>query len=236
MKQTVVIISGWAHGLEAIRPMGAALAPQFNVQLLTGSQVLRDQKIPEADYIVTGSMGGLLAMELLPARCQKLVLLSSTAKFCAAEDYACGTSEKVLKRMLRMLKRNPDAVLQDFFKNVHFPHTFASVRRERQNTKEKGLQSSSHTSASVQEPLASLVTGLEYLLASDVRATVPTLKIPVHLFHGEADRIIPKSAADWLHAHLPDSRLTLFEDEGHALPAYHFTAIMDEISSFLELH
>ena len=67
---SVLIISGWAHGIDAIKPMGDALADQFAIELRTGSQVLREQSIPDADYIVTGSMGGLLAMELLPASCK----------------------------------------------------------------------------------------------------------------------------------------------------------------------
>lgn len=211
--KTVLIISGWAHGIEAIRPLGEALADTFDVQLLTGTQVLKERKVPDADYIVTGSMGGLLAMELLPERCKKLVLISSTAKFCAAAGYPCGTHEKILKRMILMLKRNPDAVLADFFKNVHYPNTF-------------------HTCANVEEPLDSLVAGLEYLLTSDVRATVPTLGIPVQLFHGSEDRIIPLAATEWLHKNLPDSQLTVYED-GHGLAAHHFKPMMVEIRRFL---
>ena len=210
--KSVVIISGWAHGIEAIRPMGVALADAFDVQLLTGNQVLKDQKIPDADYIVTGSMGGLLAMELLPERCQKLVLISSTAKFCADGDYTCGTHEKILKRMILMLKRNPEAVLTDFYKNVHAPNPPLKTAPECD--------------------LDNLVAGLKYLLTSDVRTKVPTLGIPVQLFHGSEDQIIPKEAANWLHNNLPNSRLTMYKD-GHGLAAHHFKPMMQEIRSFL---
>ena len=213
MKPTLVIISGWAHGLDAIKPMGEALANRFDVQLLTGAQVLKEQRIPDADYIVTGSMGGLLAMELLPGSCQKLVLISSTAKFCAGEGYPCGTHEKILKRMILQLKRNPTVVLAAFYKNVHYPHSALKPDPE-----------CSHEE---------LVAGLEYLLSSDVRDRVPKIKIPVLLLHGAEDRIIPHTAAEWLNNHLPDSRLKVFDNDGHALPAHHFDEIMDEISNFL---
>jgi len=214
MKPTVLIISGWAHGIDAIQPMGDALADLYDVQLLTGSQVLKDQRIPETDYIVTGSMGGLLAMELLPDCCRKLVLISSTAKFCAGEDYAYGTPERILKRMILQLKRNPEPVLKAFYQNVHYPHKF-------------------HTCAGVKESLDSLVAGLEYLLTSDARTIVPTLGIPVLLLHGTEDRIIPPTAAEWLHAHLPQSQLNLFENNGHALPAHRCGEVMTAIQSFL---
>lgn len=193
--------------------MGDALSDGFEVRLMTGSQVLEEQRIPDADYIVTGSMGGVLAMELLPESCQKLVLISSTAKFCASEAYACGTPEKILKRMILMLKRNPEAVLAEFYKNVHYPHP--------------------HTCASVREPLDALVAGLEYLLASDIRAKVPSIRIPTLLLHGAQDRIIPAGAAEWLHENLPNTTLEIYADGGHALPAHHFTKVMDRVSAFL---
>ena len=213
MKPSLLLISGWAHGLDAIRPMGDALAERFDVQLLSGAQVLKEWHIPETDYLVTGSMGGLLALELLPQSCKKLVLISSTAKFCASEGYPSGTHEKILKRMILQLKRNPEAVLAEFYKNVHHPHPALKT----------------DPGASLEE----LVEGLEYLLASDVRERVPSIDIPVLLLHGAEDRIIPPSAAERLHDHLPDSRLQVFENGGHALPAHHFGEVMDEISRFL---
>ncbi|MDF7806553.1 alpha/beta hydrolase [Pontiellaceae bacterium B12219] len=217
--KSVVIISGWAHGIEAIQPMGDVLSDQFEVQLITGSQVLKEQYIPDADYIITGSMGGLLAMELLPVSCQKLVLISSTAKFCSAENYPCGTHEKILKRMILQLKRNPAAVLDEFFKNVHFP-----MRESRQAI-------ASRNAAAF--PLEELVSGLEYLLQSDVRSTVPTLGIPVQIFHGLEDRIIPAGAAEWLHHHLPNSQLKIYKGHGHALPAHQFGAVINSIRAFI---
>jgi pimeloyl-ACP methyl ester carboxylesterase len=213
MKPTLLAISGWAHGLDAIKPMGDALADRFDVRLLTGAQVLRERVVPSADYIVTGSMGGLLAMELLPENCKKLVLISSTARFCAVDGYECGTPERVLKRMILQLKRNPEAVLDAFFKNVHFPHPAPKTN--------PGC------------PHDELVKGLEYLLASDVREKVPTLGIPVLLLHGAEDRIIPASASEWLHTHLPDSRLMVFKNSGHALPAHQFDKTMEEIGRFI---
>ncbi len=218
MNRTVLIISGWAHGLDAIRPMGDALADQFDVQLMTGDQVLKERKVPDADFIVTGSMGGLLAMELLPDSCKKLVLISSTAKFCAGEDYPCGTPEKVLKRMILQLKRNPDAVLSEFFKNVHFPH------RQSRQAIQMQLQ---------RDENEDLIAGLEYLLSSDVRTQLPNIEIPVLLLHGADDRIIPSAAAEWLYNQLPDSELKIYENAGHALPAHHFAEVINKITRFL---
>jgi pimeloyl-[acyl-carrier protein] methyl ester esterase len=215
----LLLISGWAHGIDAIQPMGDALADRFDVHLMTSSEVLNSRHIPNADYIVTGSMGGLLAMELLPASCKKLVLISSTAKFCTDEGYPCGTPEKMLRRMIKQLKRDPETVLDEFFRNVHFP-----FRESRQAT---AIRRNSPPD------LDHLVAGLEYLLDSDIREKVPAIEIPVLLLHGADDRIIPSTASEWLYANLPDSTLRLIENDGHALPAHHFAAVMKEIREFL---
>lgn len=212
--KTGLIISGWAHGLQAIRPIGNALSDRFEVKLLTGTEVLKAQSIPDADFIVTGSMGGLLAMQYLPSSCRKLVLISSTARFCTTENYPCGTPEKILKRMIVQLKRNPETVLNEFYKNVHHPHEF-------------------HTFEGVNEPLDDLVAGLEYLLESDVREKVPQINIPVQLFHGSQDRIIPPGASEWLQANLANSTLSVYND-GHGLAAHRFSEMLDEINLFLK--
>jgi pimeloyl-ACP methyl ester carboxylesterase len=211
--KSVLIISGWAHGIGAIRPMGDALADEFDVQLMTGNEALKDQHIPDVDYIVTGSMGGLLALEHLPETCKKLVLISSTAKFCATDGYACGTHEKILKRMILQLKRSPEAVLDAFYENVHYPHEVVKTDPETEQE--------------------DLVAGLEYLLNSDVRDQVEHIDIPVLILHGAEDRIIPKAAAEWLAEQLPQSTLQLFENDGHALPAHHFKEVMGAIKAFL---
>lgn len=228
--KSVLIISGWAHGIDAIKPMGDELSEYFEVQLLTGAQVLNDPIIPSVDYIVTGSMGGLLAMELLPKSCRKLVLISSTAKFCAGEEYDCGTSEKILRRMILQLKRNPEAVLAEFFKNVHFPQ-----KESRRSILLRSAQMETPSGTTEQDApftLNDLLTGLEYLRSTDLRLQTPNLMIPVLLLHGSDDRIIPPSAAEWLHTHLPDSQLQIFENGGHALPAHHFRKVIHKILCF----
>jgi len=193
--------------------------------------VLTDRLIPPTDTIITGSMGGLLALELLPESCSKLVLISSTAKFCADEDYACGTPEKVLRRMIIQLERNPEAVLEEFFKNVHYPHE--ECRRSILLRCAPEMNATSVTEQDAPSTLEDLVTGLEYLRDSDVRVRIPAIGIPVLLLHGANDRIIPPAAAEWLHHHLPDSRIRIIENDGHALLAHHFDEITNEILNFL---
>jgi len=231
-KPSLLLITGWAHGKEAMQPLADALSADYDIQILTGAQVLKDRSIPPADYIITGSMGGLLALELLPESCRKLVLVSSTAKFCSGPDYSCGTSERVLQRMIRQLRRDPDAVLEEFFRNVHYPHE--ECRRSILLRCDAKVDSACSTEQDAPSTLDDLAAGLEYLRSTDLRPQTPDIRIPVLLIHGADDRIIPVAAAEWLHGHLPNSRMRIFENNGHALLSHHFDEIMCEISCFLK--
>lgn len=226
MKKSITFITGWAHGPETMAPLADRLSDAFDTQIATGAQVLRERCIPETDYIVAGSMGGLLSLELLPKNCKKLVLISSTARFCATEDYAFGTPERMLKRMLLLMDRNPQAVLEDFFKNVHAPQRQSRIAIQQQATCwEKALEDSA--------TLAELKIGLEYLLYADLREHIPAISSSTLILHGDQDRIIPVGAAEWLHKNLPNSQLQLFEGFGHALPAHQLQRISRAIYRFL---
>ncbi|MBI9019857.1 MAG: alpha/beta fold hydrolase [Verrucomicrobia bacterium] len=193
MKPSLTLITGWAHGTESLQPLAEQLSTEFDVRILTGAQVLAEKKIPDADFVIGWSMGGMLAIEYLPARCKKLVLISSTARFCAAENYPCGVPEKVLRRMIVQLKRDPGTVLAEFYKNVSHPHP-----------PKPGSCAYEH-----------LAEGLDYLRTADLREKVPTIGNPVLLLHGEEDLIIPPAASDWLAQHLPTARSVRLAGEGH---------------------
>ena len=212
----LLIISGWAHSTHAIEPIGKRLAHQYRVELLSGAEALQRAHLPEADAILTGSMGGLLAFERLPSSCKKVVLLSGTACFCKKEGYTHGTAERILDRMIHQLEKDPAALLDAFFCNVHAPQ-----KPSRQNK------------AHPPSDLHALREGLLYLRDTDLRTLIPTLQLPVLLMHGTADHIIPVGAALWLDQHLPESQLVTYEGLGHALAAHAFEQTMQAAERFL---
>ena len=50
----------------------------------------------------------------------------------------------------------------------------------------------------------------------DLRSAVPQIRQPVRLLHGAGDTLMPVAAAEWLADTLPDGRLSIFADAGHA--------------------
>ena len=212
----LLIISGWAHSTHVIEPIGKRFAHECKVELLSGAEALQLTRLPEADAILTGSMGGLLAFERLPSSCEKVVILSGTACFCKKEGYTYGTAERILDRMIAQLEQDPTSLLDAFFCNVHAPQKPSRQNRPHPPT-----------------DLNALREGLLYLRDTDLRTLIPSLHLPVLLMHGTADKIIPVEAAHWLDQHLPESQLITLEGLGHALAAHAFEQTMQAAEHFL---
>lgn len=213
--EKLLLITGWAHGTAAFHPLAEKLSSDFSIQLLSAADVLAGQKIPDAEFIAGWSMGGLLAMAQLPAACKKLVLISSTARFCTADGYDCGTPQKTLRSFSTLLRRKPQTVLPEIAGNIYRPHAVPEFPPEDASS------------------LTVLAEGLDYLRETDLREKTVSIQIPVLLLHGTEDSMIPSAASAWLHEQLPDSQLELLPGEGHAVPLQNPTLIADRINCFL---
>lgn len=56
----------------------------------------------------------------------------------------------------------------------------------------------------------------------------------IHLWHGDADRIVPCQHSQFVHSKLPDSTLTIIPGEGHfSLPIMHARAILTALTNAL---
>ena len=216
MKKKLLIISGWAHSIKSIQPMGDRLSKKFDTTLISGTDALAMERLPENDFILTGSMGGLIAIERLPQCCKKLVLLSATACFCKRADYMHGTDSRVIKRMVRRLDKDPKTLIDKFFMNVHSPQKPSRQKKENAELDINGLKD-----------------GLYYLKETDLRKLIPRIEIPILIMHGKDDKIIPIGAAEWLDENLQKSELIIYEGMGHALAAHDFESTMKAAENFL---
>jgi pimeloyl-[acyl-carrier protein] methyl ester esterase len=212
----LLLITGWAHGPAAFRPLAGCLNEAFDVKVLSAAELLAGRDMPEAEWIVGWSMGGMLAMEHLPRSCRKLVLLASTARFGATEGYTCGTLELTTRWIRACLRRNPEAVLPDLGKSIYQPFAIPDFP------------------PADSSDLKVLAKGLDYLLKTDLREKIASIKTPTLLLHGTKDSLIPHEASAWLHERLPDSQLKLFPGEGHAVALQNPDLVARQIETFLQ--
>src|SRR3989339_1200937 len=136
-------------------------------------------------------MGGMLALQMaidLPDKIKGLVLVSTTPKFVAGDDYPCGLSPVLLKKIRRDILRDGIGVFHHLaFKHSNYP----------------GRENLSCEAA---------MTVLDELEKIDLRARLDKIKMPTLIIHGEKDEICLPSAAEYMHNRINGSRVVLLKD------------------------
>lgn len=158
-------------------------------------------KLPSEAVVVGWSMGGMIALQLAlahPDLCRKLVLISTTPKFCADEGWTHGASRQNFTAFTEALRNTPEALLARF-----------RAQQRRGDTHERRLRRTPETGPdpAPQPNIEALDTALGILRDTDFREQVGRIQIPTLLIHGAADVVIPLAAARWLAQHLPQARL-----------------------------
>ena len=174
--------------------------------------------------ILGWSTGGVVALESAgrtPERVRRLILLSTTPKFCADESFPHGTPLPNLRAMQKGIRRAPEQTMMQFLVQAGTPLRMDDGQIE---------ETVADAMAQGRDVLAH---GLQYLETSDFRQAVPGIDCPALIIHGQRDRIIPWRAAEWLHQNLPHSELLLYPRGGHLLTAQHGNEIVPKIEKFL---
>lgn len=157
------------------------------------------------------SLGGQALLEAaakMPGYFKALVLVGVSPCFVAKRDFPFGQSAGVAKRMLKDLKKDFTKTVQRFY-----PLNF---------TEKELLQPEARWFIELyKKPRTKLfrdstVTALEALLAIDLRNIISHIKIPVLIIHGEKDTVCPVDTGRYLAENLPDAKLEIFKNAGHA--------------------
>jgi pimeloyl-[acyl-carrier protein] methyl ester esterase len=72
----------------------------------------------------------------------------------------------------------------------------------------------------------------ECLYDVDLRPHIAQIRQPSLIIHGEADRIVPVSAAEWLASQLPNSELRILPGAGHVPTMTHPQLVATAIDQF----
>ena len=239
----LLLISGWAHGEEALRPVAEAMAGCGQIGLLSlASSSFGDEaeegfssyartisshldKLGEPACIVGWSTGGVAALETsarYPEKVACLVLLSATARFRTAEGYTSGVRPAVLRAMLRGLRKNPETVVSEFISRALHPLNFH----------EEAL--AERTRAALAAGTDSLARGLEYLADADLRRELVSIALPCLIIHGRQDMIVPWQAGQYLQDNLSNSEAEFIPAAGHCLAEQCAEGLARRIAQFVE--
>jgi pimeloyl-[acyl-carrier protein] methyl ester esterase len=221
MKPTLLMIGGWAHPTDALRPLAAAVADFAEPQLVAAHEPL--PKFDQSAVLLGWSLGGLRALQAVatePERWLGVVLVGATPRFCTAPDWPQGVESARVRAMKVGLRKKPEETLRQFFTDVAKPAAPVAV--------EEKIRAALALGGDV------LAKGLDELLDMDLRQAVTNETKPALGLHGRADRIIPCAAGEWLAAQFVFNRFVAFDNVGHDLPLSASDKISVELKLFLE--
>jgi pimeloyl-[acyl-carrier protein] methyl ester esterase len=170
-----------------------------------GPQLHFDDLEREADRIGQGmardtrligwSMGGMIAQLIAtkyPEKVERLVLISTTPKFLASDDFPSGLPLALLRRLEKRIRREGIKA----FHSLVFPvgHSF-------------GLADLSVDQA--ERELAALGK-------VDLRGILGSIKAPTLIIHGDRDEICLPGAAIYMYEAIAGSELVMLKGVGHA--------------------
>ncbi|MCP2039661.1 pimeloyl-[acyl-carrier protein] methyl ester esterase [Neisseria sp. HSC-16F19] len=222
----ILLIHGWGANGRIFSPLRAALPPER--QARTGAPDLPGHgeagfngvfdiaaiaddfaaRLDRPAHIVGWSLGGMVALAMAarhPQHVRSLCLTASAAKIPAAADYPQG------------LKRMPLAAMIDGFRADYAAAMHRFIELQLLYTPEK-RHFINEWSADVAAPgaPAALEAALAALESADWRAGLPEIRCPVLLVYGGKDALTPVRMGEYLHRHLPKSRLHIIDKAAHA--------------------
>ena len=207
-KHTVDIFPGWAHEQSVYQQI---------------KELLVAESKPNSLIVLGHSLGALKALQFAqerPEKVRKIILLAGTARFTNCPGYEAGVCKNELKAFQTSFQKDPNNLLERFFKTTLYPIEPGEILKQ-------------FIASAKKIDSDALLTGLKELDSLDLRETLPLIKQEVLILHGLADRVVPSSASQYLHKHLPSSRLKLFPNQGHSLFLGDNKMVVKEILSFI---
>jgi pimeloyl-[acyl-carrier protein] methyl ester esterase len=157
------------------------------------------------------SLGGQLAIHWARSgllSVAKLILVATTPRFVAAEDWPAGLPEVQVRAMARQLRRAYELTMSDFFARMFKGE---ELSRERYREIIRFAVRTGHL------PVADDVLGcLELLQSTDLRAQLPAIDLPTLVHYGAVDEITLPAAGHFLADHLSYGEQVCWPAVGHA--------------------
>jgi pimeloyl-[acyl-carrier protein] methyl ester esterase len=225
-KPLLALVHGWGMNARVFDTLAAMLVADFEVRVLDlpghgGRDDVADntlqgwaddlaRQLPDNAMLLGWSLGGQVAMRAAldhPHKIARLVLLASTPKFVATEDWQRGMALADLQDFGAALLADPEMTLLRFL----------SLQTRGMSGQKAMLQQLRQSLLAA--PTASreaLAVGLAILRDTDLRAELPQLAQPTLVLHGALDTLTPPAAGAWLAEALPAAQHVEFSRAAHA--------------------
>lgn len=236
----LVMLHGWAMHSGIFAPLARALVPRFRLHLvdLPGHGSNRDDPhafewadaahriaaaTPRAIWL-GWSLGGLVALRAaldMRAQVRALVLIASSPRFVANDDWPHGIASAVLADFGAGLARDYRGTIERFLalEAMGSDHARGELRDLKACVFDRG------------EPSRSALTqGLDVLETADLRAELARLDVPSLWIAGRRDRLVDPAAMRWAAEQSHGRYLEC--DSGHAPFLAHADVLADAIADF----
>lgn len=242
-KPVLALVHGWGMNARVFDALAELLADDFEVRALDlpghgGREALADNtlrgwaadlaaQLPDKTALLGWSLGGQVAMRAAldhPDKIARLVLLASTPKFVAAEDWYRGMAAADLQDFGAALLADPGATLLRFLslQTRGMPGQKTLLQHLRQSLLAAPVARSE-----------ALSSGLAILRDTDLRAELPRLMQPTLVLHGALDTLTPPEAGAWLAETLPAAQYLEFARAAHAPHLSHGEDVAAAIGRFV---
>ncbi len=172
------------------------------------------------------SMGGLVALAAAqrnPQEVTRLVLVGATPKYVQSPDWPHAMSLTVLEQFARSLEQDYAGTLERFLTlQMAAGEDRTVLRRLRDEMFRYGAP-----------PTEALQAGLRLLKEEDRRDALASVATPTLVVHGGRDRLAPVGAARYLAQHLPQARLEVMPEAGHAPFLSHPEMFLEKLKGFI---
>jgi len=193
-----------------------------------------DNYLKEPYSLLGWSMGGQIALEMYKQKSghkcgdpgcshnpiESLILVSSTPKFVASDDFSVGMNKAVFHKFKKGINEHADISTDEFYKLVFSKNEDSGKYIDdlkKQTPKQKTLSSS-----------------MESFEKFDERNILLKITVPTLIMTGDSDGVIDPKASMFMSQEINNSSLRLFKGAGHAPHLTREAEVIDELAKFFK--
>jgi pimeloyl-[acyl-carrier protein] methyl ester esterase len=178
-------------------------------------------------HVLGWSLGGQVALASAnrhPTKIQSLILIATTPKFVAANDWPHGVKANVLDDFAKRLSTNYAATIRNFLalQALNQDHIRPTIAALQKSVLARGAPN-----------IDNLMHGLNILAETDLRAMVSHINQPTLIIQGDHDALTPEPAAQWLAHNMPNAHYYLIPHAAHAPFLSHREEFLRAVKGFI---